>query len=568
MKNAILHISDLHFVNDLNKDKSNYSEQFKRIFFEKIKKEEKKNNFSLKYLIISGDLSDSGKQKEYKKVEAFLNYIVDNFEIEKKNILICPGNHDINWDILESYWDTITDNKLKPYELHNKKFERFTSFYNKFFKKEKKKFEPEKAVVDIIINEDDKLLIIGINSCYRESFQNKDHYAYIDETSLSEILTKEFVNKYEDFDKLIVMHHSPNELNSKESKENWDKEVSPILKDFPTIFSGHIHNSDGEGLIVSTNDIKYFVTVGSFSKKDTDNSFNIYYNTDNQKYKILYYEYANKTKPYWQHHDSKVAIDEVSLKLLTGNNVIKNIPKTDNSFKTFPEKIKKDSDGYKKKEKQEIKKLNFNDLVNDLILIIQENKLFKTGHFQWSKDFKSFGLIDINYLVSTQETMNLISHLFNLRFNQVFHTISPDLIIGIGLEGNVIGARLSVSYPESAYSFIPDLYKNDDFSEFENKIKEGNYNNIVLIKDILFNANNLKELLNKEILKDKNIFVFSLFYCGKQDEDKLFSAYANVKHYSICTELKINVCEIKNVDDCPIVKYKLDTCYSLYTIKE
>jgi 3',5'-cyclic AMP phosphodiesterase CpdA len=568
MKKAILHISDLHFVNDLNKDKSNYSEHFKRIFFEKIKEEERKNDFSLKYLIISGDLSDSGKQKEYKKVEAFLNDIVHDFEIEKKNILICPGNHDINWDILESYWDSLENSEKMPYELHKKKFERFTFFYDKFFKKEDKKFTSENAVVDIISNEDDKLLIIGINSCFRESFLKEDHYAYIDEVSLKEKLTTEFVNKYEDYDKLIVMHHNPNEFNNKESEENWDKDVSPLLKDFPTIFSGHIHNSDGEGVIVSTNDIKYFVTVGSFSKKDTDNSFNIYYKTDNHKYKILYYEYANKTKPYWQHHDSKVAIDEVSLKILTGNNVIKSIPKTDVSFRTFPKKIKKDSDDYKKKEKQEIKKLNFNDLVNDLILIIQENKLFKTGHFQWSKDFKSFGIIDINYLVSTQETMNLISHLFNLRFNQVFHTISPDLIIGIGLEGNVIGARLSVSYPESGYSFIPDLYKNDDFSEFEHKIKEGNYNNIVLIKDILFNANNLKDLLNKEILKDKNIFVFSLFYCGKQEENELFSSYVNVKHYSICTELKINVCEIENVDDCPIVKYKLDTCYSLYTIKE
>jgi len=567
MKNAIIHISDLHFVAEYEReDYIKYSQSFEITFFNNLEEELKKRTCKLKYIILSGDISNSGENREFEEALKFLNNLKDKFQIDRNNILICPGNHDINWNDLRNHIDNIPkQERIKLYEYHYEKFKNFKNFYSSFFKDtNKKEFNPKEAIIDIIKDDEDKLIIIGINSCYMESTIKEHHTGYIEEVSLKkaidDLLKKEITN----YNRIIVMHHNPKDFeNESASIKNWN-DINPILDNkFPSFFSGHIHSSNGIGEI--KRDIRYYVSSGSLLKKGITNSFNLLYKSDddNHKYKvdIIQYEDENPKDLYWQHHDNKDTIKEISLYIKVGEEALQeNTSNKENSDLPFISVNNREEN----KELNTAKVIDSNRLVDELISVIQGKKLFKTGHFQWSKDFKSFGIIDINYLVSTQETLDLISKLFISRFKQIFETTMPDLILGVGFESNVIGARLSILYPKIVYSFIPDLYKNDGFSEFEHKIEEGNYKNIVLIKDILFNANSLKDLLSKDFIKDKNVFIFSLFYCGEQKETELFSNYSNVKHFSICDKIKINVCKISNINDCPIVKYKLDTCYSLF----
>lgn len=566
MKNAILHISDLHFMSDRHTINTNFNDPFQTTFFEYLESELNKKDLKLKYIIITGDISDSGKKQEFDKVAAFLNEIVEHFKIDKKFILICPGNHDINWDLLETYLDTIPHEDAKqPYEYHEKKFERFLDFYNAFFKEtSSKSFDPSKAIVDMIFDETDNLLLLGLNSCFKESSEKSDHFGFIDYKSLKANITSDFISKYNTTNKLFALHHNPKDfLEEPSSVDNW-KDIKTLLKNsFPTILSGHIHNSDSEGEIV-TNDInQYYVTVGSFAKKGTDNSFNILYESDEdkRKYKILYFEYANKPKPYWQLHDNKLAIKEVSLSTTTGVSVLESDKKSapllskNTDIKTIIDKAEKNSN-------TDLTQKNDN-YVNKLVQIIKEKNLFKSGHFHWSETFRSHGIIDINYLISNKISIDLICNLFKLKINAVFIESKPDLILGIGIEGNVIGARLSVIFPNSVYSFIPDSPKEIDFSSFEQDVKSGQYSKIVLIKDILFEADNLKEILTRDIFIDKELYVFSLFYCGSKPDIEVFTN-ENIKHYSICNKIKINTCKTC-VDNCSIIEHELDTYYTLYT---
>ncbi|PKP23044.1 MAG: hypothetical protein CVU05_01315 [Bacteroidetes bacterium HGW-Bacteroidetes-21] len=577
MKNAILHISDLHFVANYElKGNSKYDDSYKLRFISGLENGLSKNSLKLKYILISGDIANEGEEREYNEVLIFLNELKQKFNIKKENILICPGNHDITWSALRKTLDGMPEaNRKEAYLYHDIKFQSFKKFYHDFFET-KKDFICDSAIVDTIIDDEDKLIILGINSCFKESFQKKDHIGFIETKSLENKIKDIFSNiKFNDYDKLLVMHHNPEDFkNESANVKNWE-DVSLILNsNFPTTFCGHIHSSRSKGEIKTAGN-KYYVSVSSFCKigKSIKNAFNIIHSIENQKhkYKVLFYEYEepDSKNPYWLHHNSSEELDEVTLCIKHSDEVLNDLVlnQDKNDFTTLS-----NNENYKDLIPESISKLENNqyeEYVDMLMRLIQENKLFKTGHFHWSKSFRSHGIIDINYLISNKESINLISHLFYLKFLQVFIDIKPDLIIGIGIEGNVLGARLSILFPECDYSFIPDYLKDNDFSNFEHTIKEGKYKNIVLIKDLLFKADSLKDTIKKEMFNNKNIFVFSLFYCGGENESEIFSSYNNVTHHSICNKIKINLCQHNdNIENCTIIKHSLDLFYPLFSTDE
>ena len=566
--NAILHISDLHFSH--YGEESMLTEAFKLKFLKKLKglKYQDNQEIKVKYLIVSGDISDGGAKKDFLKAKAFLEDICTEMEINKSNVLICPGNHDICWHKLQEYLDEEENPTKEPHEYHDIKFEKFKNFYNDFFEG-KKTFFTDNAVVDVIINDEDKLVLVGLNSCFRESFKRKDHYGFIDFDSLNKKLN-EISDKIIGYNKLVIMHHNPNHFKNEEvSVKNWS-EIIELLDDFPSVINGHIHSSNGES--ITTRDSKYFVSVGSFSKKDVKikNAFNILLKNpqDSTKYKVLYYEYENKETPYWQLHDENNAIPEITLNSEKGESVLSKIS-ADNEDANFPVSKSFEEPTENNEKTVEKRTKSYNELIDDLIRIIVKKKLFKSGHFHWSPDFRSHGIIDINYLISHRKSMDLIYQLFYLKISKILHDkeIQPDLIVGIGITGNAIGSLLSVLFPSCDYSFVPDELK-EEYSVFEKTIKDGEYKNILLIKDIIYVADTLNEVFEHDIFNEiDNILMFSLFYCGKKGtEHKVFDGKENVLFNSICNKIVIERCPHKgDVKECSIVEYKLDTFYELYT---
>ena len=192
-------------------------------------------------------------------------------------------------------------------------------------------------------------------------------------------------------------------------------------------------------------------------------------------------------------------------------------------------------------------------------------ELFKSGHFHWKNEFRSHGFIDINNLVSHKDSLEVITKLFYNEICNKFNEIFEDtILIAAGIECNIIGARLSALL-DCGYSFIPEPTKEKDFSEIEKTINSENYKKIVLLKDIVFTAEHSKELLATINIDNKEVWVFSLFYCGKKElKENIFSDYTNVNFVSICDDIEINQCDYSGkgcLDKCPIYKNKLETIY-------
>ncbi|MDX9694205.1 MAG: metallophosphoesterase [Bacteroidales bacterium] len=564
MSSAILHISDLHFVLPIDNAKTRYNDDFETTFIKSCKIAESKHKIKIKYLVVSGDIANTSKEKEYQKAFSFLKKIIGEIKIDFKNVLICPGNHDISWAALDTTIEelSIGDNQ-KVYEQHEVKFKFFKSFYDNFFSTIGKTFDPKQAVFDSIIDEEDKLIILGINSGYHESNQDFDHFGFIDKEKLqSQIMSLNLESKKE-YSRIAVMHHNPKDLHKeKHNLKNWKEVSACLLQYFPSIVCGHLHGSDGEALIHTDDAIAYFVSVGSLSKNNIDNTFNLYTNLNNEQAKVLFYQLIDPdTKPAWQYLSEKKAKTNFAIKM-SSDKPITNIDETSDWNKIANEHYSKTKENTQK-PKQNITEIeSLNDF--DLITYIRVNKLFKTGHFHWTENFRSHGLIDINYLVSKKETLEYLTKEF---YNKILVCAEKKLenviIIAVGIECNIIGARLSALFPKYHYSFIPDPDKKD-FSSIEREVKLGHFEHIIIIKDIIFEAESSKQLLiHLEASTKKNIFIFSIFYCGEKSRElNLFSDFSNVIFSSVCNDIEIHRCNYSydgGLNDCPIHKYKLET---------
>lgn len=568
MNNSILHISDLHFVTNAEQSKTRFDSTFQERFINAI------SDKNIKYLVVSGDIADKGKKNQYDIALKFLNTLVDILRLDKKNVLLCLGNHDIDWKELEKVIDEkdIEEEKLKEIHKSVEKYMNFKNFYHEFFG-ESKDFDCNEAIFDQIIDEVDRIVILGVNTCYRESNQEYDHIGHIEkksfETKLSNIDLK---SKYKDYGKFLVMHHNPKDLadERKHNLQNWkDLNKDNIGNPF-VVLCGHIHGQDGERVISEEDNLINYISSSCLAKKiAANNTFNIYENIEADKMHIKYFALQDKEsdKYYWQELTDKRAIKSINLRPTPDQENKK--PDELNSL-LFDSSISQQQD-LEKRLLHSIDKKAYSIVqpaTISLIDFIKENQLFKSGHFHWKNGFRSHGYIDINFLVSNKDSLELITKLFyeKIRSN-IDTTLQNALIIAIGMECNIIGARLSAIFPNYDYSYIPEPSQHDDFEELEMRLEQEQFQNIILLKDIIFEAEHSKELIRKLKIVNKNIYLFSVFYCGERNkESDLFitdKEFENTKYYAISNEIGIEKCPYvgDGLQDCSIFNNKLQTIY-------
>ncbi|NOW07773.1 metallophosphoesterase family protein [Clostridium beijerinckii] len=250
-KYAILHLSDLH-VEDFksqgkgNEYRSRMCEQYyPDVLIKTLKNLKKSSKIEVKLIIISGDVANQSLPREYLKAKIFLEKLVEELELKKEQILIIPGNHDINRNYLNDQYEelVISNSELKPNTLQKEKLSKYEKFYNEFYNNDGIIFDATKAICCEKYIKDLNLLILGINSIYRESFREEDHKGEINNEALRREL-KEIDRKYSNCFKVAVFHHSP--------KVTWGH-TEGIIQNWPVVretfmdhninvfFYGHTH---------------------------------------------------------------------------------------------------------------------------------------------------------------------------------------------------------------------------------------------------------------------------------------------------------------------------------------
>ncbi|MVX65796.1 hypothetical protein GKZ28_19130 [Clostridium chromiireducens] len=315
-----LHISDIHF---------NFQNYDTKLLREKIidKIKEKGKNY-YKYLFITGDLLFKYENDgDFSEVELFLNKLINISGIQKKNIFMVPGNHDVKRDKNTSYEiDGIIENaeKIKekvekmPDYVYIRLMERqnkYIRFYNEFLGREYDKNELHK-----FINKED-INVIEINSCLLAQSDDSGKLS----VNLSKLLDSlESTESNDQKLSIAILHHEPEFLNKNEFNE-----IIKLLTDkkFDFIFCGHTHKNRYHQYNFGGKPLRKICTAALVSDNDDYSDINfIDGNFEGKNIEIIYYKWCNELSD-WRRD---VCIDRVAdesgiikLKLEKNINVLK-----------------------------------------------------------------------------------------------------------------------------------------------------------------------------------------------------------------------------------------------------
>ncbi|HEY9799717.1 MAG TPA: HEAT repeat domain-containing protein, partial [Leptolyngbyaceae cyanobacterium] len=248
----ILHLSDLHFgTPDQAKLWSNQLVT------------DLQNELDIPHLdalILSGDIANKSTPEEYQAAQQFLNEVCKDFTLQPEQIIIVPGNHDLNWQLAQ---DAYTPYRRERYqgklnqeiyiddggnyievadqEKYKQRFEHFRNFYQSIKNQPYPQDYDQQYTLDHFPNQN--LLILGLNSAWQLDHHYKDN-ASINMNALSNALTEiRRHQKYQNCLKIAVWHHP---LNS-----SWDDRIKDhgfmeqlAQANFRFAVHGHIHKAE------------------------------------------------------------------------------------------------------------------------------------------------------------------------------------------------------------------------------------------------------------------------------------------------------------------------------------
>ncbi|WP_293059153.1 MULTISPECIES: SAV_2336 N-terminal domain-related protein [unclassified Moorena] len=248
----ILHLSDLHIItpeqatlwsNQLAQDLS-YELQIPH----------------LDALILSGDIANYSTAEEYQAAQQFLDHLREDFPLDPKQIVLVPGNHDLNWKLAKQayqFWDLedydgelkeghyikINDEviKVRDEAKYQQRFANFSKFYQAIKAQPYPLEYDQQGIIDYLPEQN--LLILGLNSAWELDHHFKTR-ASIHSGALTNALTQ--IRRNPDYDKcmkIAVWHHP---LNSDGSDRITDKGFiyQLAVAGFRFFLHGHIHKAE------------------------------------------------------------------------------------------------------------------------------------------------------------------------------------------------------------------------------------------------------------------------------------------------------------------------------------
>jgi orotate phosphoribosyltransferase len=630
MKKAIIHISDLHVTSHLNpngqkKDEldsylntdntDGFRDSFLLSILNYIKNE---YNDTELYLLVTGDISDSGKKIEFETASNILSEFSKELSISKNNILLVPGDHDVNWsDCTHMFENKNPEGKL-AYEFHKEKFEKYTAFYNEFFYTHKLYFDPEKAVCGVI-NLGSKSMVIGLNSNFRIGAMQGE--GFIDLPKLKyelEEIIKINIGKHI----FVSFHHNMEAKHENKSIGNWDVEnlqqVKTYLlsKDIKVFFYGNEHTSFSEEEV----GILFQSAVSSLSKKDQTPSFKIYEINDTDGYvinnKLFNYQRQGSpqilSKGYWapitnspQEKNNFIIAKTNTIESTENSQEIVELP---NKVITLPNQMEqfdmengnniKSNEGLQKKMEsvikvsslpvQKEKGVHYDQLFLNLI---REKKLFHSGHFHWSDTSRAHNWIDVTKILNSHTDIELAKNAIIDQIENNINIGNVDVVIGLGIEGTILSTRVAWNY-NKPYSFLPYSYRYEDHNDSEKNLdfkNLGEIKSVLIITDVVNDGRTIRNLIHKKegnldkfFNRIKSIYVVSLFYTGGVEDknpymlnlkkeqiikEKILGDYVEERiEFYYVLDLKVDKCPYKQnyKQECIILKENLSCIHRFY----
>ncbi|MCK9211602.1 MAG: metallophosphoesterase, partial [Ignavibacteriaceae bacterium] len=247
----VLHLSDIHFGYETDQDTTLIAqrENVLNALIDRLKQIEPK--WKPDIVVISGDIGWKGITENYKPAKEWISSLLQILNLSPKELLVCPGNHDINRDktVGMDYTDSITkaDSWLKVEKLES--FERLFNSFTEFCREIRiptfKIADKESYLVGV--RELLGLRFVVLNSawfCRGDEDKNK---LWIGLPQLELMNSKKQLLNETNYDDenilLAIMHHPDNWLNANEinSYGGRPNTYNYLAERSHIILSGHVH---------------------------------------------------------------------------------------------------------------------------------------------------------------------------------------------------------------------------------------------------------------------------------------------------------------------------------------
>ena len=264
----ILHLSDLHFGTQQDADRW-YGQLADDLIRDLLSQLESNQPPHLDALIISGDIANKSLPEEYEAAERFINRLLPEFGLQRHQIVIVPGNHDLNWDLSkkayeikqrESYEGSLDNEDILNKDIivdgnyvlvpkqreYEERFKHFSNFYeNVIGRPYPRQYGQQYALWHF---PEQNLLILGLNSAWKLNHDPKYRAcASINPDALTNAIRE--INKNPAYKnsllKIAVWHHPLNSPFEDRIKDHGFMEQL-AQNGFRLALHGHIHRASKE----------------------------------------------------------------------------------------------------------------------------------------------------------------------------------------------------------------------------------------------------------------------------------------------------------------------------------
>jgi len=196
-------------------------------------------------IVVSGDLAEQGKPKEFKDAGEFLDKLATRLAVPRSRVVIVPGNHDVNWALSDSHFKERQAEEKLPVPPYWPKWKFYQSMFKTFFQEERELVFTSQQPWTYWVIEDLKLAVVGLNSTMAENHLKDGHYGWVGEEQLR--AAAGFLAPFEErgWFRLGVVHHNPTRGATEDDENLRDADLlEQILgPHLHLLLHGHTHSS-------------------------------------------------------------------------------------------------------------------------------------------------------------------------------------------------------------------------------------------------------------------------------------------------------------------------------------
>jgi CheY-like chemotaxis protein len=316
-----LHISDLHF------HPPNYGTDIVlENLLDDIKQQMVKHDLNLDFVAVTGDVAHTGNMSQYKHAIDFFDRLLQVTGLQKRQLFVVPGNHDIDWALIKDevateHTETLTNKEVvdstlgKPSALRRilGKFRHYKRFVNTYLvDSEKTPLHPcdhnHLFFTETIKKGESRIGLLGLNSAWMSAYKWRpgEHRKGADDRHnliLGRRQLREALKEIEGprLDVVIALMHHPTEW----LKDEIDREEIEALleQNCHFILRGHLHDNKVIQQKTPGGDAMTITAGASFKTRGNDLDYNGYnfvrLDFESDEGTIYLRCYSKKHKEFW-----------------------------------------------------------------------------------------------------------------------------------------------------------------------------------------------------------------------------------------------------------------------------